>query len=429
MKEKPSICVVGIGFVGLTLSISLCDAGYRVLALEKDLNKSSRLKRGVSDVSEPGLEIKLSRYLKLNKLQFNPNSSEFATASTFIVTVGTPLLNNKIDVTSIQAALSDIAGYLKDGDLVIMRSTTAVGTCREIVLPLLKASGKDIKLAMAPERTVEGRALEEMSSLPQIIGALDEESLRAAVDVFQSIGCECVSVSTLEAAELAKLINNTYRDLMFAFANEVAMVSHLYSLNPVEIIESANYKYERSNIAMPGISGGPCLEKDPWILSDSGSRRGLHLQISTASRRVNEEVIRFFLGKKLDVSTNYRKIAILGLAFKGYPETLDTRGSPALPTLEILSDMFPSAEYWGFEPAGEVVLTETKMKITNSLRDALFGADLVVILTNSRFWELVPENDWRLVARDCLVLDFWKRDTNLQVANNATYISWATGVR
>ena len=425
--HEPSdvVCVIGVGFVGLTLSISLCDAGFSVLGWEKNPKVHNQLSIGYTDVIEPGIREKLTRYSDSGKFRMIESSKEASEATVFIVTVGTPIKSNELDHTQLEQATHQLIPALKNNDLVIIRSTTAIGTCSNLVFPMLQATGKSVLLAMCPERTVEGRALEEMASLPQIIGSNSEKGFEAAAEFFSSLGPEIVKVESLESAELAKLVNNTYRDLMFAFANEIADISLEYGINPSDVIRAANHNYVRSNIALPGISGGPCLEKDPWILVQSGKKHGLEMQISKSSRIVNEKMINRFLQKTISSLKNVEKIAILGLSFKGQPETLDTRGSAIFPVIRYLRQNFPNANISGFEPAGFVELDTVNFTVCTSIEETLMGAELVILLTNSPNFDKLPELASAISSRSCLFVDFWGRKFQTPFLSDQAYISWA----
>jgi UDP-N-acetyl-D-mannosaminuronic acid dehydrogenase len=424
-ESGTTVCVIGVGFVGLTLSVTLCDYGMKVLAWEKNDEIREDLATGRTGILEPGLQEKLKSHSELGNFRTIQSFEEASAATVFIVTVGTPIKNNSIDLTQIENALLQVAPALDDNDLVIIRSTTAVGTCRDLIVPLLHKTGKRVSLAMCPERTVEGRALHEMTSLPQIIGSDTEEGFLAASKLFSAIGAEIVRVKSLEAAELTKLLNNTYRDLMFAFANEIAEVALEYDVNVTEVIQAANYNYARSNIALPGISGGPCLEKDPWILVQSGIKKGLGMEISTSSRLVNERVLINFLNRVLSEKKSPKKIALLGLAFKGNPPTLDLRGSPVFSSINFLKQKYPNAEIVGFEPAGKTDLKDEQLMTYGTLEETIDRADLIILLTNSRDFDSIPGVASEYASKQCLIIDYWGRNFKESFLDSQSYLSWA----
>lgn len=423
----PTVCVIGVGFVGLTLSVTLCDYGMKVLAWEKNNAIRKDLASGRTGILEPGLQEKLKSHNELGNFRTIQSFDEAKEATIFILTVGTPFKNGSIDLTQIENAMMQVAPALDDDNLVVIRSTTAVGTCRDLIAPLLQRTGKRVSLAMCPERTVEGRALDEMTSLPQIIGSDTEEGFLAASKLFSAIGSEIVRVKNLESAELTKLLNNTYRDLMFAFANEIAEVALEYDVNVTEVIEAANYNYARSNIALPGISGGPCLEKDPWILVQSGIKKGLGMEISTSSRLVNEGVLIKFLTRVLSEKSSPKKIALLGLAFKGNPPTLDLRGSPVFSSVNYLRQKYPIAEIVGFEPAGKTDLAPEFLMTCGTIEETINKADLIVLLTNSRDFDTIPVVASEYASKQCLIIDYWGRNFKESFLHSQTYLSWAGG--
>ena len=426
MTHAPSrvVCVVGVGFVGLTFAISLCEAGATVLGWEKDEKNSLDLSQGLSEVSEPGLNLLLTKHVERGTFRMINNAEDASVATVFVLTVGTPLKDGSINLGFIEDATNQIVPALKEQDLVVIRSTTAVGTCRDIVLPILEKSRKSIFLAMCPERTLEGKALEEMSSLPQIIGALNQESAAAAEDFFEILGPEIVSVESLEAAELTKLINNTYRDLMFGFANEIANIAGACGVNATKIINSANYNYPRSQIALPGLSGGPCLEKDPWILVESGKSLGVTMNITKSAREVNENTLEIFLDRKLNDVKDVENISILGLAFKGSPKTRDLRGSFLFPLVGYLSNRYPNAEIRGFDPAGVTYVPRLNVRVENDIKSCLHGVNLVIVLTNASSFDEIPFLISRYAKNNCIILDFWNREFFSEFLETQKYFSW-----
>ena len=157
-----------------------------------------------------------------------------------------------------------VGNFLKEGDLVILRSTVPVSTCRNIVLPILEEKskltcGEDFHLTFAPERTIEGKALEELKSLPQIIGGYSKECVNIASNFFRYLSPHIVAVESLEEAEMIKLVNNTFRDLSFAFANELVYICDKFNLDTTKIIKDASEGYPRNKLPLPGFVGGYCL--------------------------------------------------------------------------------------------------------------------------------------------------------------------------
>ncbi len=202
----------------------------------------------------------------------------------------------------------ELKSSIKSDDLIILRSTVRVGVTRNIVKSELDKSGVNYFLAFCPERTLEGNAFEELATLPQIISGIDKHSLKKVREFFQPVCSEVVELNSVEEAEMVKLLNNSERDLMFALANEIAMMCDSKGLNAYNIINAANYKYPRSNIRNPGPAGGPCLEKDPYILTEGFIGESYVPELFQKGRRVNESIISVSLKQAFKNNINYTTV-------------------------------------------------------------------------------------------------------------------------
>jgi UDP-N-acetyl-D-mannosaminuronic acid dehydrogenase len=345
--EEKTIAVYGLGFVGLTLAATFANAGVAVVGI--DLNKTliEKLQHGIAPFYEKGLDSLLTSLATKNPIQYTSSPSEFAT-DVHIVSVGTPVdSEGSPNLKSITLVCEMIVKVLKPNDMVIFRSTLPIGTMRNVVLPILESSGLkgglDFGFAFAPERTIEGKALEELRTLPQIIGGIDKASTNQAAAIFGQITRTIVEVESLEASELVKLINNTFRDLVFSFANEVASICDGYNINAFDLIRAANEGYPRDKIPLPSPGvGGICLSKDPYLYTNPIKNTGTRPILGLASRQINRSGPDYILSKieKFceQTNTNINKIStlLIGIAFKGTPETSDTRGSVALDLLDKL---------------------------------------------------------------------------------------------
>jgi UDP-N-acetyl-D-mannosaminuronic acid dehydrogenase len=424
------VCVVGVGYVGLTFALAVSRKGIPVVGIERDRDLINSLKSCQTNVLDTGILEALQESITSGRLVLLNSQEDLELArncNVYVITVGTPLSDGKPNLTMIQAAIDQILPLLSDGNLLVVRSTTMIGTCEELILPRIQATGMRVNVAMCPERTVEGYALQEFDSLPQIISGFDEKSLLAAKEFFSSVGVLTVPVSSLKAAELAKLANNTYRDLMFAYANEIAMVAMNYGISASEIIRASNFEYERCNISIPGPVGGPCLEKDPWILYASGLSVGIELKITKNARETNESFPLDFLSRTVqDFATKPSRVALLGLSFKGYPQTRDTRGTVAAKTFQFLKSSFPSAKISGFEPAGvDSLKLFPGIELSHDFRSCLDGSQLVVI--NNLF----PDNQSEIedaIREKCekgaLVIDFWNQVIDSRLGPEKILRTW-----
>lgn len=344
-----------MGFVGLTLAVALAEQGFNVLGLEIDQNKIHQLIDCKVHFHEEGLAARCKQQFETGRLKFaHPDTFEnLHDYTVFIMTVGTPLDEQGVPrMDMVERSAKYIAEKMPEGALTILRSTVKLGTTRSVVQPLLEASGKTFDLAYCSERTLEGKALEELSTNPQIIGGLNFESSVRAEEIFSKLTPKVIHVSTLEAAELIKLLDNSFRDYSFAFGNEVALICEAAGLNASEVIETANWEYSRTNIPRPGFVGGPCLEKDPHILCNSLQQFGFTPRLVKLARAQNEYLpihvvdrIEAWIKKK--GMSSPPDICILGLAFKGVPETDDTRGTPAKILIEGLKARWPDTRIYG----------------------------------------------------------------------------------
>ena len=421
-----NVCVLGLGYVGLTLAVAMADAGFQVHGVEVRKDVLDKLGKGIPHFFEPGLSEKLRHVVSRGRFTFSQTMEGGDRASVFIITVGTPLgKDGKVRTDMIEAATRQVAAQLNDGDLVILRSTVKLGTTRGIVAPILAESGKRFDIAFCPERTLEGQALIELNQLPQIIGAETMEVSARAGQIFGFLTPTTVKVSTLETAEMIKLVDNTYRDVTFAFSNEIARVCNAMEVSAVEVVRAGKLGYPRTNLPLPGPVGGPCLEKDPHILMQGAREAGVEMAITAAGRQVNEtqpiEVAGFLetLTKSMQGFPSAPTISLMGLAFKGRPATDDLRGTMAKPVFDELRSRFPTARWRGFDAVvAPDDIRSFGLEPADSMSDAVEGANLAVILNNHPVFTSMPLPDLAgRMDRPGIIYDFWNnfnsRDVDL----------------
>lgn len=415
VQNDENVCILGMGFVGLTLAVVMAECGFNVLGVEINPDVIERLENRDVHFYEVGLKDRLRRQLDRGRLRFVQHLTEESArgCSLFILTVGTPLDkagNPRMDM--VERAANEVASAMQDDSLVILRSTVRIGTTRRVVKPILEKSGKSFQLAYCPERTIEGNALHELRVLPQIVGGLSEADAWRAASVFQHMTATTIRVSALEAAEVIKLLDNSYRDLMFAFGNEVALLCEAAGLDAAEVINAGNTGYARTNIAKPGFVGGPCLEKDPHILEHSLRDHEFRPDLIATGRKLNEE-LPYWVARALSdllrgVDEAGAKIALCGVAFKGRPETDDTRGTPSTILADALRKSFPKAKLVAQDFAvSDDAIRELGLEPA-SIEDAFRGASAVVIANNNVKYEWL-ELDPLLasMARPSVVFDCW----------------------
>ena len=417
--------IVGLGYVGLTLATVLAEAGNSVIGVEKRPDIVDLTNEGTPHFTETGLPDALAGVTRSKKLVAAEQFDNSFSCDTYIITVGTPLSADGVArLDMIEQAARDIAENMRDGALIILRSTVKVGTTRDVVAPILAASGKKFDIAMCPERTLEGKALQELRELPQIIGADDPAVADRAAALFRRLTISIVQVANIETAEIIKLVSNTFRDVQFAFANEVARVCDAFGVSAHEVISAGKLGYNRTNIPLPGLVGGPCLEKDPHILMESARTRGLEMEITSAGRLVNErqpeETVRFItseINRRELAAARPLKINVAGMAFKGMPETSDLRGSMSIKVLDALKKAHPNAEFGLYDPVTtpEVLAAEfPDEKVFNRFGDAVSGASVLVIANNHpSLGTIGPRTITEFISPNGFVFDYWNHFSHL----------------
>ena len=412
-----SVCVLGQGYVGLTLAVAMADVGFNVLGVEIRDDVLDGLKKGKAHFYEPGLGEKLRHLVERKAIQFTKHIPGDWSGSVFIVTVGTPLDDNKkVRLDMISNITEEIAKHLKDDDIVIMRSTVKLGTTKNLVRPILEKTGKNFDLAFCPERTIEGKALSELKILPQIVGGISPRSVIRAAQIFQHLTPTVVRVSDVETAEMIKMVDNAQRDVHFAYANEIARIADAIGVSAREVIEAGKFGYPRTNLPMPGPVGGPCLEKDPYILAEGLLPTGIQPAMTLTARKINEnqpEESVVFLKKiceeKIANFPSKPVITLMGLAFKGRPSTNDLRGTMAKPIFESLKKHFPSATFRGYDAVvSNKEIANFGLAPCSTLEEAFTGSNLSLILNNHLEFSTMPMEDLTpKMATPGLIYDFW----------------------
>ncbi len=420
MNANQKLCVVGLGFVGLPVAATFAEFGLSVTGVDVSPRVLDALKEGKAPFHENGLDALLDKVLGKN-LQI-ANTVEKGAHTIYIIAVGTPIdeKSHQPIMEYVEGASRMIGKALKKGDLVIMRSTVPVGTTRDVVLPILEKEsglkgGKDFDLVFAPERLVSGKALAELRELPQLIGGLNggKDAERASA-FFKNMTPNIVVVENLEAGEMGKLIDNTYRDLHFAYANQMAMLCEKAGIDMTRLAHDVNNGYKRNRIPVPSPGvGGICLKKDPQLLIYTGKKYGYHPGLTEAARKLNADmpvhvsnrVIELLkkAGKKPKNST----VFILGFAFKGKPVTSDTRDSPTTTVVESLQKN--GCTILGYDPVVPIDHLKNLSVKPVSIEEGFREADAVVIMTNHPEFESLPQNKKLIdsMKKPGVLLDGW----------------------
>jgi UDP-N-acetyl-D-mannosaminuronic acid dehydrogenase len=403
------IAVIGLGYVGLPLAASLAAAGARVVGIDTDPAVLTAVRAGTPLFREPGLPELLAE-LSDGHLILDDKLPDQAPRAV-IVCVGTSPApgSNTPNLRHVLAAVDMFADKVTDDCTVVIRSTVPVGTCREHVLPRLAAHTAAPLLAFCPERTIQGTALAEIDSLPQIVGGLDERSVASARALLAPVMADRITVSTLETAEIIKLVCNAHTDLIYGFGNEIAAIAEGLGLDANEVIASANLRYPRPDIARPGFVGGSCLVKDPYMLIEAARRSGYHAPMVAAAREVNEALPEQVVDR-VTAALNARgrdladaTVLVCGIAYKGKPETDDVRGSAATTVVAALSGRVARLTGHDFVvPPGRISAMGLEPV---ALDDGLPKADAVLLLSDHPGYA-VPDIAAQLSSAP-VVFDVW----------------------
>lgn len=406
-----------MGYVGLTYSLHLNTFGYRVTGIETNKKTLSLINNRILPFYEEGIEGRLNNFVQQDLLKVkDPDTflnEKNDSPKIYIVTVGTPIDNKKINKDSLNKVFDFLKNTINDEDAIILRSTVAIGLTREYCDLL----SKNIYYCFAPERTIEGKATMELATLPQIFGSNDHSSKVFFKKLFTLISSEVFEVSKTESAELVKLTSNVYRDVTFGFSNEISLISHKNNINSKEVIDACNYKYPRCNIFSPGPVAGPCLSKDSYILSESIDNSFTNSIILNA-RSLNENYILDVLKSLID---NVKDASILGLSFKGTPPTNDIRDSYALTLIKFLKSNKITVS--AYDPlVFDEDFKNNDIKRNDTLENAFKNKDLIIIQNNNQIFKRMDINKLSgLSNKNSIILDLWSLHENLQL-NNSKYI-------
>jgi UDP-N-acetyl-D-mannosaminuronic acid dehydrogenase len=393
------VAVIGLGRIGLPLALSFADRGLRVIGIDNDPARLAAVRSGTMPFHEPGTQELLDRVNAGELLSLAERISDGAAARSIVITLGTPSFSHiEIDMAPIRGALDDLLAVLAPGHTLVLRSTIAPGTTEFVAGYLAKhrgfVIGEEVFVAHAPERIAAGRFLEEIDTLPCIIGGVGESSGARAAELFSVFGAQIVQTTPAQA-ELAKIWTNILRYTNFALPNLLMMDCERYGANVFEVIDLINRDYPRGGIAMPGLTAGTCLRKDFAFSEERSNAPGMLLAVS----RVNESVPRFLVdgvSRRLG-SLAHRKVAVLGLAFKA--DTDDERDSLAHKLIRLLE-----------RELADVCVHDPHVNTpTASFEEVLDDAEVVIVATNHS--ELRgAESRAAIVARaasGCLVVDPW----------------------
>jgi UDP-N-acetyl-D-mannosaminuronic acid dehydrogenase len=322
--ELDVVVLGGGGHVGLPLSLTLAESGARIGIFDRDAAKLDRLAAGEMPFLESGADALLARVLATGRLEVGTDPAMCGRADVIVVVVGTPVDEFLgPSMAPFEESVDEIAPHLRSGALIVLRSTVYPGTTA-YVKERLRERGCEVDVSFCPERIAEGRALEELRSLPQIIGADDEEAGDRAEALFARFATQFIRTTTREA-ELAKLFTNTWRYMKFAVANQFLMIAEQAGVDYTNVLRAVREDYPRAaDLPNPGFAAGPCLFKDTMQLAAFTTD---HFPLGQAAVQVNEGLPGFVVERmrRRYGDLTGRRIGILGMAFKA--ESDDPRAS------------------------------------------------------------------------------------------------------
>jgi UDP-N-acetyl-D-mannosaminuronic acid dehydrogenase len=409
------VAVIGLGRVGLPLAISFADHGLSALGVDKDADRLAILRQGRMPFKEPDTEEPLARVVATGALELSERAADAARADAIVLTLGTPSFSHiEIDMSDIRTVLDALLPHLRAGHLLVLRSTVAPHTTEFVAGYLEKHRGfrvgEDIFVAHVPERIAADRFMAEIGTLPCIVGGVGEGSGERAAQLFELLGAPIVQTTPVQA-ELAKIWANILRYATFALPNLLMMDCERYGANVFEVIDLINRDYPRGGIARPGFTAGTCLRKDFAFSEERSNAPGMLLAVS----RVNESVPLFLVEgvKRRLGDLRERKVAVLGLAFKG--DTDDERDSLSHKLIRMLER----------ELADVAVHDPVVSTPTAGFDEAVADADVVVVATNHSAYSS-PEALARITETakaDCLVVDPWNAFGAAQVFAYASEVA------
>ena len=412
-ERVTTICVLGLGQVGLPTAVSFLNIGYKVIGYDVNKKLIEQIKHGVSPIPESGFNDLMLKFIENGMFTATTSPDVLQVSDVIIICVATPLNTSSLtaDMSFLKKALDSVARYLDSKKLIVIESTIPPKTMREFVIPNLeqltgKKAGKDFLISFCPERIAPGNALYEFSNNPRVIGADDEDSYLASKSLFSKLtrgGLHRVDTAT---AEISKLAENTYRDINIALANELAIICEQNGVDVLDVISIAN-THPRVSIHKPGPGvGGPCLPKDPYLLL---MKNKADISLVKIARSINDAmpthvvktVVKLIESKNIESKNNHQSkdnlsLAILGVSYKA--NVNDTRYSP---TERIVSELMEM----GFNNITVHDPYSTQAfgaKFSSDLNLILQRADCVIIATAHSEYSSLTSRDFR---RDCIIMD------------------------
>ena len=393
------VAIVGLGYVGLPLAVAFAEAGVSVVGIDVDQARVDAVNSGESHVEDVRAE-RLRGLLAANKLHATSDFGFVGEAEATIICLPTPLNQHKEpDLSAVVAGAEAVARHLAPAALVVLESTTYPGTTREVLLPIFERGGRrvgeDFYLAFSPERIDPGNKIFTVSKTPRIVGGVTAECTRRAGQLYSSITREIYSVSAPDSAELAKLLENIFRSVNIALANELAILCNRMGIDVWEVIEAASTKPFGFMPFYPGPGlGGHCIPIDPFYLSWRAREFDMTTEFVELAGRINVGMVHYAFNRIASALNSHKKavnrsrVLVLGMSYK--PNVSDLRESPSVKILKLLAEEGAEVSY---HDPHVPHLPDLGLSSTELTEEELVQADCVVIATHHDAMDL------RLVAK------------------------------
>jgi UDP-N-acetyl-D-glucosamine dehydrogenase len=388
--RSAKVGIIGLGYVGLPLAVEMAKAGFQVTGIDLSQEKVNSINGGISYIPDVASET-VASFVAEAKLRATQSLAAVGELDTINICVPTPLRKNKDpELSYVIAAVEVIRNHIRAGQLIILESTTYPGTSREVVLPILEESGlkvgSDFFLAYSPERVDPGNRTFHTRNIPKVVGGVTPRCTESAVFFYRQFIENVFSVSSTDCAEMVKLLENTFRSVNIALANEMALTCHSFGINVWEVIEAAKTKPFGFMPFYPGPGlGGHCIPVDPYYLTWKARMKGCEPRLIELAGYINSQMPAFVVRGITDALNEKRKclngakILALGVAYKR--DTNDVRESPALQILMALQEKGATIHYSDpYVPA--VAVTGKTLKSVDLSPEVLQAMDLVAILTD-----------------------------------------------
>jgi UDP-N-acetyl-D-mannosaminuronic acid dehydrogenase len=396
MKQK--ICIIGLGYIGLPAAAMFASNDHKVIGVDINNKVIDALEKGEVIIEEPYLKNMIEQEVASGNLIASKEPQE---ADAFIIAVPTPLTKNKkANMSLVKKAAKSIVPYLRKGNIVVLESTSPTGTVKNLIIPILKKSGlqigEELYVGYCPERVLPGQILFELVNNNRIIGGINRKSAENIKYLYQTFVKGEIYLTDTTTAEMCKIVENTYRDVNIAFANELAKICENTGADVWEVIKLCN-KHPRVNIHQPSPGvGGHCLAVDPWFTVEKNPDLA---RIIKLARETNDSMPQFIFNKIENILKNIkgmRKVTILGITYKANID--DTRESPIINLIKLLEKQ----EYK--ISVVDPYVKEFRYKVENVV-EAANNSDLIVLAVNHKDFK---ELDFDILAkkmRNTFILD------------------------